>query len=227
MEQILVSVENIVKTYFEAKDKVCVLSGGSLSIKRGEIVGLFGQSGSGKSTLLHILGLLESFDGGVINFNNKNYHDLSEKEKNTIRLREFGFVYQFHHLMPEFTAIENVMIPLRMQAISAKEAYNRSFEILAELGLSDKVNNYPYELSGGERQRAAIARALVTRPSLVLADEPTGNLDEATGNKVFELLVEAVKEYNASLLLVTHNEAFAKKLHKVYEIKDSQILERA
>jgi lipoprotein-releasing system ATP-binding protein len=226
MTNALLSVERLVKTYFEAKDKVCILSEVSLLINPGEIVGLFGQSGSGKSTLLHILGLLESFDEGVINFGSKNYQSLSEKEKDKLRLYELGFIYQFHHLMPEFNAIENVMIPLRMQNINTYEAYDRSFEILSKLGLSDKINNNPYELSGGERQRVAIARALVTRPSLVLADEPTGNLDQATGDKVFGLLIDTVKEYNAALLMVTHNESFANKLHKVYEIKDSRIFQR-
>jgi len=223
MQNNLIVVENIVKNYFEAQNKFCVLSGCSLSIQHGEIVGLFGQSGSGKSTLLHILGLLESFDAGIINFKNKNYKSLSEKEKNKLRLTELGFVYQFHHLMPEFSAIENVMIPLMIQNVNNKESYSKSYEILEKLGLADKINNNPNELSGGERQRVAIARALVGKPSLVLADEPTGNLDEATGSKVFELLLDTVKAYKASLLMVTHNESFAKKLNKVYEIKDCQI----
>lgn len=226
MKPMLITVKNIVKTYLEAQNKICILSGGDLSIGYGEIVGLFGQSGSGKSTLLHILGLLESFDSGVINFNNRNYQNLSEKEKNILRLKEIGFIYQFHHLMPEFSAIENVMIPLRIQNINNKEAYSKSYEILDRLGLKDKIDNNPYELSGGEKQRVAIARALVTRPSLILADEPTGNLDKITGNKVFELLLETVKEYNCSMLLVTHNEDYAKKLYKVYDIKDTRISER-
>ena len=206
---------NITKTYQDGKTTTNVLNHLDISINSGERVAIVGTSGSGKSTLLHILGGLDVPTSGEVWLHGQRINDLNETQRGELRNQHLGFIYQFHHLLAEFTAIENVAMPLLMRkAVPIAVARQQSIELLEKVGLGHRLTHRPGELSGGERQRVAIARALVTKPSLILADEPTGNLDYANAQAVFEILSELQKDFNTALLMVTHDRQLAQLADK-------------
>lgn len=206
---------NITKTYQDGKTTTNVLNHLDISINSGERIAIVGTSGSGKSTLLHILGGLDVPTSGEVWLHGQRINDLNETQRGELRNQYLGFIYQFHHLLAEFTAIENVAMPLLMRkAVPIAAARQQSIELLEKVGLGHRLTHRPGELSGGERQRVAIARALVTKPSLILADEPTGNLDYANAQAVFEILSELQKDFNTALLMVTHDRQLAQLADK-------------
>lgn len=206
---------NITKTYQDGKTTTNVLNHLDISINSGERIAIVGTSGSGKSTLLHILGGLDVPTSGEVWLHGQCINDLNETQRGELRNQHLGFIYQFHHLLAEFTAIENVAMPLLMRkAVPIAAARQQSIELLEKVGLGHRLTHRPGELSGGERQRVAIARALVTKPSLILADEPTGNLDYANAQAVFEILSELQKDFNTALLMVTHDRQLAQLADK-------------
>lgn len=211
------------KTYSDGDLTVEVLKGVDLQVNRGESVAIIGASGSGKSTLLHILGGLDSPTQGDISINGESLAGLDETQKGKMRNRHIGFVYQFHHLLPEFTALENVVMPLVIRGESIIAAEQNAVEMLTAVGLEQRMHHKPSELSGGERQRAAIARAIITRPGCILADEPTGNLDEHTSGNVFEVMRELNRELDLSLVMVTHNMTLARHLDRVLTLQDGRL----
>lgn len=199
------------------------MKGISLEIPKGEIHSIVGASGAGKTTLLQILGTLSKPDSGDIFFNDKKISSFSEKELAAFRNKEIGFVFQFHHLLPEFTALENVCIPAFIARTSKPNAEKRALELLNYLGLSERINHKPSELSGGEKQRVAVARALVNNPSVVLADEPSGNLDSANRDELHELLFQLRDDFGQTFVIVTHDDQFALRSNKIIHIKDGRI----
>lgn len=206
---------NITKTYQDGKTTTNVLNHLDISINSGERIAIVGTSGSGKSTLLHILGGLDVPTSGEVWLHGQRINDMNETQRGELRNQYLGFIYQFHHLLAEFTAIENVAMPLLMRkAVPIAVARQQSIELLEKVGLGHRLTHRPGELSGGERQRVAIARALVTKPSLILADEPTGNLDYANAQAVFEILSELQKDFNTALLMVTHDRQLAQLADK-------------
>ncbi len=214
MTAILIA-KNITKTYQDGKTTTNVLNHLDISINSGERIAIVGTSGSGKSTLLHILGGLDVPTSGEVWLHGQRINDLNETQRGELRNQYLGFIYQFHHLLAEFTAIENVAMPLLMRkAVPIAVARQQSIELLEKVGLGHRLTHRPGELSGGERQRVAIARALVTKPSLILADEPTGNLDYANAQAVFEILSELQKDFNTALLMVTHDRQLAQLADK-------------
>jgi len=216
---------NIHKTYHDGTNTTNVLQNVSLSIQPGEHVAILGSSGSGKSTLLHILGGLDVPSSGEVEFKGKAIHALSANALAKLRNDEMGFIYQFHHLLGEFSALENVAMPLRIRGLSVKAANSKAKEMLREVGLSHRESHLPSALSGGERQRVAIARALVTEPSVVLADEPTGNLDDSTGKQIYQLLTQLSEKKNTAFVVVTHDIALANQMDRVLKIKDGQLVQ--
>ncbi len=221
MSKLVLEAKDIYKSFNEGKNNVDVIKGLSLAIEQGEFVSIVGSSGSGKSTLLHILGGLDLPTQGSILLNGRRFDQLGEAERGFLRNQHLGFVYQFHHLLPEFTALENVAMPLMLRKdMTFKEAKQRAEYLLERVGLSHRLTHQPGELSGGERQRVALARALVTRPQLMLADEPTGNLDRNTAVGIFELLADLRKELNMAMLIVTHDEQLAKQADRVLHMQD-------
>ncbi|WP_339007608.1 ABC transporter ATP-binding protein [Fusobacterium animalis] len=205
MNNIIMKLEDIDKFYMETGNKLHILKKLNLEVKRGEFVSILGKSGSGKSTLLNIMGLLDKIDGGKIWIDDKEVSSLNEVERNNIKNHFLGFVFQFHYLMSEFTALENVMIPALLNNFkNKKEIEKEAKELLEIVGLAERMKHKPNQLSGGEKQRVAIARAMINKPKLILADEPTGNLDEDTGELIFSLFRKINKEHNQSIVVVTH-----------------------
>ena len=205
MNNIIMKLEDIDKFYMETGNKLHILKKLNLEVKRGEFISILGKSGSGKSTLLNIMGLLDKIDGGKIWIDDKEVSSLNETERNNIKNHFLGFVFQFHYLMSEFTALENVMIPALLNNFKNKsEIEKEAKELLEIVGLAERMKHKPNQLSGGEKQRVAIARAMINKPKLILADEPTGNLDEDTGEMIFSLFRKINKERNQSIVVVTH-----------------------
>lgn len=214
-------LDNISKTY--GKDgpaPVEVLHDLNLNVGKGEVVALVAPSGAGKSTLLHIAGLLDTPDSGAVMLNGRDMAGLDDRNRTEARRRELGFVYQFHHLLPEFSAAENIILPQLANAVSQGDAEKRALDFLARVGLSPRANHRPAALSGGEQQRVAFCRALANAPSLLLADEPTGNLDPETSDKVFDVLMDLVRETGLSALIATHNLELAKRMDRVIRLTE-------
>ncbi|WP_372404253.1 lipoprotein-releasing ABC transporter ATP-binding protein LolD [Acinetobacter piscicola] len=218
---VVLEAKDISKSFTDGKSTVDVIKALSLQVHQGEFVSIVGSSGSGKSTLLHILGGLDRPSQGIVNLNGQRFDNLGEAERGFLRNQHFGFVYQFHHLLPEFSALENVAMPLMLRKDAEfKKVKERAEYLLNRVGLSHRLTHKPGELSGGERQRVALARALVTQPKLMLADEPTGNLDRKTAVTIFELLRDLRHEFNMAMLIVTHDEQLAKSADKVLHMQD-------
>ena len=225
MNNRLLQAKNIIKTYNEDKIRTNVLKGVNIDIYSNELTAIVGKSGSGKSTLLHILGTLDKADSGEIIYKGEELLKLSDKKKAAFRNIHLGFVYQFHHLLSDFSALENVMMPMLIAGINKNDAKQRALELLEKVALSEKADSRPSELSGGQRQRVAIARALANNPELILADEPTGNLDEKNAQMVFSLFEKLVKEDKIAVVIVTHDNSLSEKCDRVYTMKDGIIHE--
>lgn len=224
MSDIILASQKLYKSYHDGTSKVEVLKGIDLSISKGDRVAIIGPSGSGKSTLLHLLGGLDKPSSGSIVLGDINWQKINEKQRCQLRNQQLGFVYQFHHLLPEFTALENVMMPLLLAGMSVKNAQIKANNMLEQVGLQQRLEHKPAQLSGGERQRVAIARALVHQPHCVLADEPTGNLDEATASKVFDLMLELNKKMNTALVIVTHDQQIAERMDKILVLHEGTLI---
>ena len=220
----VLEASELIKIYQLGGHQVNALKGVDFFIKDGEFVAIMGPSGSGKSTLLHLLGGLDAPTTGMVKIAGNSLAGLSEADKGRLRNRNIGFVYQFHHLLPEFTALENVALPLVIRGTDIRTAEQTAAAVLASVGLEERVQHKPGELSGGERQRAAIARALITRPQCVLADEPTGNLDEQTAGQVFDVMLRLNRESGSSLIMVTHNIALSKRFDRVMTLHDGLLV---
>ncbi|HPN18667.1 MAG TPA: ABC transporter ATP-binding protein [Chitinophagales bacterium] len=216
----MISCANIHKSY----EQLQVLKGVSLEITKGDLVCIVGPSGAGKSTLLHIIGTLDKADSGTVNINNQQISSLKDNELSDFRNQYLGFVFQFHHLLPEFTAIENVSIPAFIAKKNEAETKKRAKELLDFLGLKDRLNHKPNELSGGEQQRVSVARALMNQPLVILADEPTGNLDTERSEELHQLFFDLKKEFNQTFIIVTHNDLLADKADKKFVMKDGLII---
>jgi lipoprotein-releasing system ATP-binding protein len=223
MSDPVLSIRGLTRTYQSGDKTLTVLNGVDLDVKPGEIVGLIGPSGSGKSSLLHAAGLLEHPDAGQIIVEGRDCSDLSDRQRTRVRLATIGFVYQAHHLLAEFTALDNVALPQMIAGKSRKVARARAQELLASLGLADRVDHQPAQMSGGEQQRVAIARALANSPRLLLADEPTGNLDPHTSSSVFENLYELARSQGVAALVATHNLELARHMDRVVALKDGRL----
>ena len=221
--QVIINAKNISKTFDSGKSKVSVLSDINLEICAGDEIAIMGASGSGKSTLMHILGGLDFSDTGNVSLFDNDFAKISEKKRCELRNKHLGFVYQFHHLLPEFTALENVAMPLSIRGVARDSAYEQATDILSKVGLSRRLDHNPAMLSGGERQRAAIARALITKPDCLLADEPTGNLDSVTAQGIRDLLSELNQTLNMGILIVTHDENIAATMQKQWYVKDGML----
>ncbi|HXR49320.1 MAG TPA: ABC transporter ATP-binding protein [Candidatus Limnocylindrales bacterium] len=225
MNEPLLSARALTKSYVMGRRTLEVLRGVNLQVARGEFLALRGASGAGKSTLLHLIGGLDSPNAGEIHFAGQNIAAFSERELTDLRNRRVGFVFQAYHLLPELDALENVCLPARVARVPAGRAAARGRELLARVGLSDRLEHKPFELSGGEQQRVAIARALINEPELVLADEPTGNLDSHTGGEIIELLKKLHAEKQTTLVIATHDAKVAAHARRVFELADGRIVE--
>ena len=220
----IIDTQSLSKTYADLD--VPVLRDINFHVRAGEQIAIVGTSGSGKSTLLHLLGGLDQPSQGKVTLMGHNVAEMSEAERGRLRNQSLGFVYQFHHLLPEFTALENVAMPLLIRRVETAQAYAEASELLKQVGLQHRMQHMPGEMSGGERQRAALARAMVTKPECILADEPTGNLDRATSNAVFDLLLQLNQQHGVALVVVTHDLSLAAKLRKQYALIDGQLHEQ-
>ncbi len=220
---VVLSAQGVTRAFHEGSSTLEVLRGLDLQVRAGERLGIIGASGSGKTTLLQILGGLDRPDSGRVAIDGRDLHALSETERGQLRNRTIGFVYQFHHLLAEFSAQENVAMPLLVRRMDAASAAQRAAALLGRVGLSERLSHRPHQLSGGERQRAAVARALVTQPRLVLADEPTGNLDGRNAEQVFALMLELNRELGTSLVVVTHDVRLAARMDRVLELDQGQL----
>ncbi len=218
MNDIVLEARDLHKTYHDGKLDVAVLYGVNLQLRKGEQIAIMGSSGSGKSTLLHLLGGLDKPTTGEVMVAGKNIHQVSEKERCELRNQQLGFVYQLHHLLPEFTVLENVCMPLLLRKNAIDESIVKAEAILKKVGLSHRLRHKLAELSGGERQRTAIARALITEPACVLADEPTGNLDRRTAEGVYETMLELNHDFQTSFIIVTHDPTLAARMDRVYDL---------
>jgi len=216
----LITAHNVNKTFRDGDNQVTVLKHVNLEVKHGEVMAIVGSSGSGKSTLLHILAGLDVPSSGEVYFEDAEITQLTGSQKAQLRNQNIGFVYQFHHLLPEFDALENVAMPLRISGETESIATERAQLLLKRVGLSERMHHRPAQLSGGERQRVAIARAFANKPKLVVADEPTGNLDGQTAESVFELILEMNKEFGTAFIIVTHDMALAERIGSVYRLHD-------
>ena len=223
----ILSLRGVMRTYPTAQGGLTVLKGVDLEVMPGEVVGLIGPSGSGKSSLLHAAGLLERPTSGQVLIDGEDVGGLDERARTRLRLHRIGFVYQFHHLLPEFDALDNVALPMRIAGVREGEARRRATEQLTALGLGQRITHQPAQLSGGEQQRVAIARALANSPRLLLADEPTGNLDPVTSQAVFEALRELAKTTGVAALIATHNMELAGHMDRVFALKDGHLEQRA
>jgi len=223
MNSSILQLDSIKRSYQSAGALLTVLNGANLVISAGELVALVGPSGSGKSTLLHVAGLLDAPQAGAIHIAGSEATNASDSVCTRLRNQHIGFIYQFHHLLPELTAEENVMMPQRIAGVNRASALARAHALLKRLGLAERMHHYPSQLSGGEQQRVAIARALANKPSLILADEPTGNLDPVTSDSVTELLLQIAREEKVAALIATHNMTLAKRLHRAVTLRDGMI----
>jgi lipoprotein-releasing system ATP-binding protein len=219
----ILQLKNIKKNFLQGEENFDILSDVNLTLKESEIVALVGPSGSGKTTLLQICGLLDKPSSGTLILDGHDCSNLSDIESTNHRRNSLGFIYQFHHLLPEFTALENIIIPQMINNVTKSEAKEKAAAILDNLGLGHRLNSIPSELSGGEQQRVAIARALINNPKLILADEPTGNLDPHNSEKVFQILLNEVRSKKVSAIIVTHNLEIAKKTDRILTIRDGQV----
>ncbi|RAK61098.1 ABC transporter [Phenylobacterium hankyongense] len=227
MNEPVLSIRGLERSYVTGAGALTVLRGADLDIMPGEIVGLIGPSGSGKSSLLHAAGLLERPNAGRITVLGRDCSDLPDRARTRVRLATIGFVYQFHHLLPEFSALDNVALPLMIAGKSRRAAQDRAAILLSELGLADRVQHQPAQMSGGEQQRVAVARALANSPRLLLADEPTGNLDPHTSGAVFENLYALARSQGVAALVATHNLELARHMDRVFALRDGHLEEQA
>src|SRR5690349_3277633 len=227
MTDLVLEATDVARTYRQGPIDLKVLEGVNLAVRAGERIAIIGASGSGKTTLLQILGGLDRPTAGTVRIAGSDIHGLAEKPRGELRNRTLGFVYQFHHLLPEFSALENVAMPLLVRREPKQVAEDRARAVLERVGLGERLVHRPNELSGGERQRAAVARALVTNPKIVLADEPTGNLDGTNAESVFELMLELNREFRTSLIVVTHDRQLAARMDRVLELDRGNLVERA
>lgn len=220
---VVLDIQNVSRTFHQGGRDIHVLRDISLSLKAGEIVGLIGQSGAGKSTMLQIAGLLEKPDSGDVAVKSTPSKNLDDDKRTALRLNNLGFVYQFHHLLPEFSALENVMLPQRIAQATTKQAKAHATELLKTMGLDERMEHLPSQLSGGEQQRVAIARALANDPDVLLADEPTGNLDEATADRVMKTLLDTIHKKQVGAIIATHNLELAAKMDRCFHLKDGHL----
>ncbi len=223
MSDIILSAQSVQQRFHEGSLDVTVLKGVDLQVRRGESLAIVGASGSGKSTLLHLLGGLDGASQGRVTLMGRDWASMGASEQGRWRNQHLGFIYQFHHLLPEFSALDNVAMPLLIRRDGLELARDRARQVLTQVGLAHRVEHRPAELSGGERQRVAVARALVTEPACVLADEPTGNLDRSTAEAVFDLLRDAARERGSALVMVTHDEALAARCHRMLRLVEGQL----
>ncbi|MFT5795869.1 MAG: ABC-type lipoprotein export system ATPase subunit [Ulvibacter sp.] len=218
-----IELKNINKSFFVKDKESTILRDINLLLEPGKITALVGPSGSGKTTLLQIAGLLDTPTSGQVMFDNQNLSNSKDKERTEFRKNNIGFIYQDHNLLPEFNAIENILLPLLIKKEDKKTSFKKAEEILEKINLSDKKNSFPYELSGGEQQRIAIARAIITKPKILFADEPTGNLDSKNAENIFQIFYNFTKEYQINSLIVTHNMDLAKQMDQIITIEDGKI----